>query len=219
MGASPAGLQGSHVSAELAGGTPSGPLVDWRVDIFAGGATRLGSLDDLGLRAARAHSSSSAQQETVSPGPVSTAAPGADALRRLHRSRNAQSARTSSPPLAPGTGAMLDAGAVIEGPLLSGEAPQQDGPGRTGSDGALPGQLPLVRIGSAWSGQPEGVPKGRDAGRPVALELRLPPLHSKLSARLALLAAGGGSLFAGEPGCCTALVRSAGPTCNSHWSS
>lgn len=62
-----------------------------------------------------------------------------------------------------------------------------------GAEGAELAALHLGRAGSARS-----VPAGGDAGRPLELELRLPPLHPKLGARLALLAAGGGSLFAGE---------------------
>lgn len=63
----------------------------------------------------------------------------------------------------------------------------------TGVEGAELAALHLGRAGSARS-----VPAGGDAGRPLELELRLPPLHPKLGARLALLAAGGGALFAGE---------------------
>lgn len=198
-GAGPAGLQGSQETAELAGAKLSGPLVDWGVGSFAGGAgCSAGSLDDdLSLRGAPLRSSPSTQQEAATTAPMSVAAPDVGAQRHLRRSRSAQGASPSSPPLALGTGAVRGPGAMLE---PRGAAPQQEGPGRTSSDGAQLGQLPLVRAGSAWSGQPEDVPLGRDAGRPVALELRLPPLHPKLSARLALLAAGGGSLFAGEPG-------------------
>ena len=204
MGEGPAGLQGSQETAELAGPNPSGPLVDWGVSSFGIGAGHsVGSLDDLSLRGARLRSNSIAQQGPASPGLVSSAAPGMDALRRLRRSSSAQSARTSSPPPALCASAMEHVGADLE---LSGRALQQEGLGRMSSDGAQPGQLPLVRTGSAWSGQPEGVPAGRGAGRPIALELRLPPLHPKLSARLALLAAGGGLLFAGEPGGCMVSV-------------
>ena len=206
MGASPAGLQGSQETAELAGAKTSGPLVDWDMGSFAGGAgCSARSADDLSLPGARLRSSPNAQQEAAMTDPLSSAAPGVGAQRRLHRSRSAQGARPSSPPLALATSAVGDVGAMLQ---LRGAAPQQEGPGRTSSDGAQLRQLPLVRTGIAWRGQPEDVPMGRDAGRPVALdagrpvalELRLPPLHPKLSARLALLAAGGGSLFAGEPG-------------------
>ena len=198
MGASPAGLQGSQEMAGLAEAKMSGPLVDWGMGSFAGGAgCSGGSLDDLSLRGAQLRSSPCSQQESATTGAASSAAPGMDAQRCLRRSRSAQGARPSSPPLALGTGAVWHTSAM---PEQRGAASQQEGPGRTSSDGAQLGQLPLVRAGVAWCGQPEDVSMGRDAGRPVALELRLPPLHPKLSARLTLLAAGGGSLFAGEPG-------------------
>ena len=211
MESSPAGLQGSQEMAELAGAQRSGPLVDWGVGSFAGGAgCSGGSLDDLSLRGARLRSSPSSQQEAATTAPVSGAAPGVDAQHHLRRSRSAQGARPSSPPLVLGTSAVGHTGAM---PERRGTAAKQEGPGRTSSDGAQLGQLPLVRAGIAWSGQPEDVPMGRDAGRPVALELRLPPLHPKLSARLGLLAAGGGSLFAGEPGSATVACWPHPATC------
>ena len=160
-GAKPAGLQGSQEMAELAGAKPSGPLVDWGVGSFAarrrllcGVSGRPQPAGGTGCAAAQTHSRRPRRLT-----PLSSAAPGVGAQRRLHRSRSAQGARPSSPPLALGTSAVGDMGAMLQ---LRGGSPQQEGPGRTSSDGAQLGQLPLVRTGIAWRGQPEDVPMGRE---------------------------------------------------------
>lgn len=86
-------------------------------------------------------------------------------------------------------------------PLVPGSAPQAAGSTQRQQAAGSVQQAArsLARAGSAQSERLEGAAAGLDAAAPRALELRLPPLHPKRSARLALLAAGGGSLFAGEP--------------------
>jgi len=79
---------------------------------------------------------------------------------------------------------------------------------------------PILRVQKADvspSGSPSGSPtKGDLRGQtdaPLAFDARLPPLHPKLSARLTLLAAAHGSLFAG-PSCGGGLLQWARPEGN-----
>lgn len=79
---------------------------------------------------------------------------------------------------------------------------------------------PVLRVKKADmspSGSPSGSPtKGDLRGHtdaPLAFDARLPPLHPKLSARLTLLAAAHGSLFAG-PSCGGGLLQWARPEGN-----
>jgi len=79
---------------------------------------------------------------------------------------------------------------------------------------------PILRVQKADmspSGSPSGSPTKGDlrgqTGTPLAFDARLPPLHPKLSARLTLLAAAHGSLFAG-PSCGGGLLQWARPEGN-----
>ncbi len=174
-----------------------GPLVDW----------------GFGAPAGRTHSAGSAGGPRDAGGwEGASALPGAAQPAAVHmpRSGSAPSAQLLSAAGDPGMPALAQSNSdrgfapVCEDallPLVPSSAPQAAGSmQRQQAAGSVQqAARSLAHAGSARSERLEGAAAGLDAAAPRALELRLPPLHPKRSARLALLAAGGGSLFAGEP--------------------
>jgi len=172
-----------------------GPLVDW----------------GFGAPAGRAHSAGSAGPPRNAGGWEGASAPpgvAQPAAIHMHRSGSAPSAQLLSAAGDQGVAALAQSNSdrgfapVCEDALprrMPGGAPPAAGSAQQAAGSAQQAARSLARAGSARSERLEGAAAGLDAAAPRALELRLPPLHPKRSARLALLAAGGGSLFAGEP--------------------